>query len=370
MAEHISFPVKQITWSQYEHETPILLQEANGPCPLIALVNTLLLQNDIQKRESQLNPKSNSVATSSRHVESIGKIRSLLHRHLGDRVSLSEVLGCLGDVLLDIYDHENSVVNRLLESLPLLHTGLSVNPNLYMGGFPEHDLSTEIFDAFGLSFVHGWLWDPVSQVHEGHFKKLQTFDSIQDYLLNPQLDPRIKADIKQWLEHHSTQLTLYGLRALDERMEPDTVAVFFRNNHFSTIYKAHDHDFYLLITDSAFATGQCVWQSIISVSGGEDLFFRGDFVPILENSEPAGFLPHEDLELVRQLQEEEDAAMALRMQKRYDGRQQPRAPTEKTERFEKSDKIDKKKKKATRDTADEPKSEGVPKKSKLTCVIV
>ena len=48
----VQFPIKLINWSldpqnQTIITTPILLQEINGPCPLIALCNTLLLNNDI-----------------------------------------------------------------------------------------------------------------------------------------------------------------------------------------------------------------------------------------------------------------------------------------------------------------------------------
>lgn len=354
MSQHISFPVKRICWSQYEHETPILLQEANGPCPLIALVNTLLLQNDVHKLEAELNPKSNSNNVDSKHIESVAKVRLLLNRNLDLRVALSEVLACLGDVLLDIYrDEDSSVVNKLLESLPLLHTGLSVDPNLYEGGFAQGDLGQQMFEAFGLVFVHGWLWDPSENVHEEHFRKLATFDRIQDFLLNPKEDPVVKADLHQWLDRHSTQLTAHGLKVLDARLEAGSLAVFFRNNHFLTIYKAHEHDFYLLITDSSLASNKCVWQSIISVLGKDDLFFTGDFVPLLENSELVPFVLHEDLELVRQLQEEEDAAMAQRMQKRYDDRQPKTLPKELEKPKEKKGK----------------RLEGVPKKGKLLCVI-
>ena len=49
----VQFPIKLINWSldpqnQTIITTPILLQEINGPCPLIALCNTLLLNNDIR----------------------------------------------------------------------------------------------------------------------------------------------------------------------------------------------------------------------------------------------------------------------------------------------------------------------------------
>lgn len=355
MSLKISFPVKRIAWSQYQHETPILLQEKNGPCPLIALVNTFLMQHDIYQREAELNPKSKSVAGAVNNSEGVGKVRALLHRHLDQRVPLDEVLACLGDVLLDLH-HDLAVVNRLLENLPLLHTGLSVNPNIYQGGFPP-ELSVDIFEAFGLRFVHGWLWNKAIDPQEKYFKRLQTFDEIQDFLLSLKEDPEAKAEIKHWLDSHGTQLTAHGLKHLDKNIASDSLAVFFRNNHFVTLYKARDHDFYLLVTDLSLLD-KCVWQLLILVSGGDDLFLTGDFVPILENSAEATFLPHEDLELVRQLQEEEDAALAQQMQNKYERRNPPLSK-------EKTDKVEKEKK-----VKDGKDSRDPPKKGKLLCVMV
>lgn len=42
--------------------------------------------------------------------------------------------------------------------------------------------------------------------------------------------------IEQFLEENRSQLTFYGLVQLNEAMEERELAVFFRNNHFSTIW--------------------------------------------------------------------------------------------------------------------------------------
>ena len=42
--------------------------------------------------------------------------------------------------------------------------------------------------------------------------------------------------IEQFLEENRSQLTFYGLVQLNEAMEDRELAVFFRNNHFSTIW--------------------------------------------------------------------------------------------------------------------------------------
>lgn len=362
METETTYPVKSITWSQYEQQTPILLQEANGPCPLIALVNTLLLQTDIEARTIQLAGQHEGSSAAALTLSEVEKLRSLLNQHAGDRVLLAKVLACLGDMLLELTNVDPGVVDRLLQNLPLLHTGLTVNPNLLTGKFPENDLASEIFGAFGLNFLHGWCWEPEEGPCAPVFEELQTFDAIQDYLLESSGDDITRSEVHTWLLVNGTQLTKNGLQKIDNSMQTDLLAIFFRNNHFCTLYKAEHHDFYLLITDTAFtktAPAKYVWQSLISVSGSEDLFFTGDFVPIVDgddyNLDPSS---HGDMELVRRLQEEEDAALAQQMQTRFDTRKKPK-PKGATV----AEKIDKKARKNELDADGNPKKKG-------TCVIV
>lgn len=324
----VSFPVKTITWSQYEQKTPILLQDKNGPCPLIALVNTLLLSADIEARTVELEASMAPTEGSSAPLQSLKKegafrIRELLERHVGKEVPLASLLSTLGDVLLDMASLDSAVVNQLLENLPLLHTGLSVNPNLVTGTFPLDDLAFKIFDAFGLKFVHGWCWEPQPGTSANEvFEQLETFDALQDYLLkDSECNQLSQKEVQFWLEDNRTQLTDYGLLKLDQEVHADQVAIFFRNNHFSTIYKAHNHDFYLLVTDTVFAKRSLyVWQSLISVSGHEDLFFTGEFIPVIEGDDYDEDDDQENLRLARKLQEEEDEAMAKSVQKKFDSR--------------------------------------------------
>lgn len=313
--QEINFPVKSITWLSYEQTTPILQQEKNGPCPLIALVNTLLLKSDIVARTTGMDANAAELSSSA----NVTALRQLLERNSGKEVELKQLLLCLGDYLVQLPSLDSDTLSKLLESLPLLHTGLSTNPDLTSGYFAKNDLSVKIFNAFGLIFVHGWAVNPDTDQNSGSvFHAHPTFDSIQDYLLTAE-DSVEKQAVVSWLNSNASQLTAHGLKIMDQHLEPDLVAVFFRNNHFSTLYKANDHDFYLLITDSSFLNSKdYVWQSLISVSGKDDLFFKGDFTPIAdETSEMDG---HEDLELARRLQEEEDEAMAQKLQSNYDSR--------------------------------------------------
>lgn len=48
----------------------------------------------------------------------------------------------------------------------------------------------------------------------------------------------IAADIaEQFLNIHATQLTYFGIQNLKDKMSDGQLAVFFRNNHFSTLLK-------------------------------------------------------------------------------------------------------------------------------------
>lgn len=339
----VEFPVKTIRWSQYDQLTPILLQEANGPCPLIALVNTLLLRADIEARTFDLDGPAKEFNALFEHTSAIEdipregssgiadwhnkrhnteKLRTLLKKNVGIRVLLADILGCLGDMLLDLHDVDSLVINTLLENLPLLHTGLDVNPNLFTGRFPN-DMASQIFSVFNLNFVHAWCWEPCRESPANRvFQEMQTYDGIQDYLFGASTEAGtdVQNNIRRWLEVNSTQLTAFGLQKLDDHVKADLLAVFFRNNHFCTLYKANDHGFYLLITDTAFLkSNKYVWQSLNSASGGDDLFFTGEFLPIIDSSEYSVDVDEEDdRRLLQRLQQKEDSEYAKRLQKSYD----------------------------------------------------
>lgn len=365
--DQVQFQVKKIQWSDYEHETPILLQDANGPCPLIALVNTLLLQNEIDIRNHQLGlvPDANT-----KRIDTIGTLKLLLQTHSGKYIGLTKVLGQLGDILLELNNNsgeedEELSLHKLLNSLPLLHTGLTVNPNIINGEFPENDLSSILFRKFGLNFKHGWIFDDTDSLEYSDFdgladilNNLQTFDKIQDFLLiEADGDTKLQNDkqlITKWLELNQTQLTKNGLTKLDYTLQTDDFIIFFRNNHFSTLFKRNDNDFYLLITDDAFRSSsnqKIVWQSLISVSGKDDLFFTGDFIPVFgDETFDIGGASDENVLLAKQLQEEDDQALAKELQQRYNKKPEKSKAKDKLKKSkEKTDDDDKKKEKKKRD---------------------
>lgn len=365
----VKFPIKIIHWSlDYSGDddsklaTPILLQEKNGPCPLIALINTLLLKAEEQIRH---NTRNEIKITSIEEKKLIGVLEFknfLMNQYnISTNIDLSTLLSHLGDLLL-IYVEESGYhyeVDKLLANLPLLHTGLSVDPNLLTGDFTPNDIATTLFKLFDLKLKHGWVinqidnenieWNSDQQQttsptsspkidNYAHvvdlFNKLQTFDQIQDFLLDssPLVEDNGVVDtldhfqdkrlVQKWLDLNKTQLTQIGLNRLNFNLLKGEFIVFFRNNHFNTLFKKDEQEFYILLTDASFTSksSKIIWQSLNSVSGNDDLFFTGDFLPILDIDQDLP--PHDethgsDYLLLKQLQEEEDQRMAKEMQASY-----------------------------------------------------
>ena len=308
-----TFPTKTIRWTQYDQKTTILLQEKNGPCPFIAIVNTLLLQDDIEARTVQLESSDPSEYSS----KTVG-LRALLESANG-RIDIKVITEELIRYLVSYSGLNSETLASVKSQIPGLVAGLDVDVNLTDGSCAKNCFDTTIFDAFSLNFVHGWCREPTLGItSDAVFAELQTYDALQDFLLKG--NSELAAEVQDWFVTNSTQLTEYGLQQMNQVLQPDLVSVFFRNNHFSTLYKGTNQDLYLLITEKDFSKYRnYVWQSLNSVSGGEDLFFTGDLVPMFEDSEPTS-VGGVDLEMARALQEDEDKAMAAALQKEFNSK--------------------------------------------------
>lgn len=90
-------------------QSPILVQNENGPCPLLALVNALILRADSQT------PPPIVKALRAREQISLGLLIEAL---------FEELTACLGP------DEEFPDIEALTQFLTMLHTGMNVNPCL------------------------------------------------------------------------------------------------------------------------------------------------------------------------------------------------------------------------------------------------
>lgn len=157
--------------------------------------------------------------------------------------------------------------------------------------------------------------------------------------------------VQLFLDQYPTQLTEYGISFLNELLPPGNMAVFFRNDHFSTIYKpqSSDQPLLMLVTDAGFGGKKnIVWQSLSSINGQFDNFFDGQFQisPLDESQENQNESSRPimtddqmvnealDFEYARQLQEEDDrrlaertAANSARQQQQQQQQQRPQSST-------------------------------------------
>jgi hypothetical protein len=122
----IKFEIKTITF--FNRIVRILCQNRNGPCPLLAIANTLLLQNKIN-----INPNEKFI-------------------------SLSNVIEIIANILIEnssTNEQHSYRLNTLLECLPKLSKGLDLN--IKFNGVNRYEFleEVEVFDVLNISLVHG-----------------------------------------------------------------------------------------------------------------------------------------------------------------------------------------------------------------------
>lgn len=240
--------VKWIPWKGAQ--TPIITQNANGPCPLLAIMNILFLQWKVKL------PPQKEVITAE------------------------ELLAHLGDCLLSIKPQEQSEGLQLnfqqnvadaVTVLPKLATGLDVNVRFTGVSDFEYTPECSVFDLLGVPLYHGWLVDPQSPEAVSAVGKL-SYNQLVEKIINCKhsRDSNMVTEgliAEQFLEATASQLTYHGLCELTTAAKEGELSVFFRNNHFSTMTKHKSH-LYLLVTDQGFLhEEQVVWESLHNVDG-------------------------------------------------------------------------------------------------------
>ena len=71
--------------------------------------------------------------------------------------------------------------------------------------------------------------------------------------------------VDNFLNVSASQLTWTGLKELKNNLSSGELGVFFRNNHFSVIYK-HEGNLYLLVTDLGFLRQKRImWELLDNV---------------------------------------------------------------------------------------------------------
>lgn len=240
----------------------IILQDENGPCALVALVNLFILSPQYTSHSKELTKLVQDCKT----------------------VQLHDILEALADIAIKIttQDQNDKVddIDKLLLMLPELHKGLNVNPK-FNGGFGNNDQGTnELFDIFRVRLVHGWVMDPsyndICNI---------SYEEAQDILMrendskgeSKDTDDMKTEIIQNFFNDNPTQLTTFGLSYLNETISDNEFTILFRNDHFSTLFKSNGI-LYTLVTDIGFKKyKEIVWQSLVTIDGSDNRFFDGNF---------------------------------------------------------------------------------------------
>jgi hypothetical protein len=305
-----TYQIKNINWhdataAKNPRTSPILVQNANGPCPLVALVNALILTTPADKSNTAL-------------------VETLRTR---EQVSLGLLLEGVFDELMSERRAQPDVplpdVTELYNFLTGLHTGMNVNPrympapevvaafkrtaatnnlpadriDMIPGTF-EHTKEMALYSTFSIPLIHGWLPSRDEAVYGAFQRQASSYEDAQNLLFREEeLEEKLSSThgdglseeeqqlyqdiltIKSFLSISATQLTKFGLDVIKTSMKPGSVAILFRNDHFSTLYRhPQTLELFTLVTDAGYAGhAEIVWESLVDVNGESTEFYSGDF---------------------------------------------------------------------------------------------
>merc|ERR1719233_2632735 len=277
--------IYSVKWVQFNKSMcGIISQSSNGPCPLLAIVNVLLLRGKLSL------PEGCQV------------------------ISAEQLLEYLADLLISLSpSNQNSLpdfqhnINDAIAIVPKLQTGLDVN--VKFTGVTDFEYTPEciIFDLLNIPLYHGWLVDPQLEETMLAVNSLSYNQLVESIITNriSEDSAKVSASLvaQQFLEESASQLTYHGLCELNTVMKEGQLSVFFRNNHFSTMYK-QGASLYLLVTDQGFLNNiDVVWETLENIEG-DTVFVNHQLSPVQSD---AGAGAHDDHLLAMSLQHADEA---------------------------------------------------------------
>ncbi|VDL90674.1 unnamed protein product [Schistocephalus solidus] len=236
----------QVRWITFSgRKCAVITQNKNGPCPMLALANVLLLRGTLSLPEDS------------------------------EIISGERIIG-LDDEDLPNYE---KTVSDALNVFPSLQTGLDINVRFTGVTRFEYTSALSIFDLFKIGIYHGWVVDPSDHVLAEVIQD-RTYNQLVEAVIGwrSSENPDVVQRGKLFPAELTSQLTVHGLCQLADTLRKGQLAVFFRNNHFSTIYR-HNDSLYTLLTDAGFANEpNFVWETLNDVDGNTQ-FVDANFKP-------------------------------------------------------------------------------------------
>ncbi|OQR85499.1 FAM63B-like [Achlya hypogyna] len=267
-----------------------ICQNVNGPCPLLAICNVLLLRGHLSI-DAYLHPTHGGQG----YIYARDVIALVQQRIMETNAHFSEA--------------EKATVQEVVDLIPSLDVGLDVNVQFHAVDAFEYTSALAIFDLLAIRLVHGWVVDPqdietasVLQ-HKSYNHLIETVidhhsvgddttaaatTMVKERSLSMDLAlekvEQVKRDgpvIERFLADSASQLTYAGLVLLhEEGIKERELAVFFRNNHFSSIFKINGA-LYLLATDAGYYDEPSViWERLDEIDGDSE-YFTSAFTPVV-----------------------------------------------------------------------------------------
>ncbi|KAL3657401.1 hypothetical protein V7S43_017720 [Phytophthora oleae] len=365
-------------------------QNANGPCPLLAIANVLLLRGQLTL-EDVVEPPG---------FVSAQDLMSLVHRRLLDTnppLSNASELQRLT---------QEKTLKDVAEMLPSMLVGLDVNVRFHNITDFEYTVACAVFDMLDIVLVHGWLLDDqddktmkvvgnksynelierlvdyrgVLMTEEATAKETEEQAETEDTSLGQEAEEEVKtalpsplitqtagfqnlsidvnstsaspdaagspnstssmaspkkspsqqtvrtmmkerhmsdADaldtattlleegpvLEEFFNSTASQLTYYGLVKLHEGLRERQLCVFFRNNHFSTLFK-YGGALYLLVTDAGYLDEPTVVWELLNEIDGDTEYLNAQFRPVTSSEQQENILTQQKQQR-EQAQEEE-----------------------------------------------------------------
>lgn len=233
---------------------PILRQNENGPCFIIALINAILLS------DSQSTYSTNDLSFRTKLIE-------LATSSPKKTISLDTIYSFLIDKYLSNKDDsinnnentdENISADQLLNILPMLDSGLLINlsfDNIKVFDFNNYSsIILDLLNKFNLNLYHAFIMpnDLLTLLNNSNIKP--NFDNCQDFLVS-HIDNKendlLALKLETFLNSNKTEITSNGIDLLLNSLNDDEIFLFFRNDHFNTCIK-HDNIIYNLVTDIGY----------------------------------------------------------------------------------------------------------------------
>ncbi|ETO31311.1 DUF544 family protein [Reticulomyxa filosa] len=306
-----------------------ILQNVGGPCPLIGICNLLLLRNDIRINSNLSIIKFSDLTNGLKE-----HLHRLFARSLENASSEQETANGIQNIedCVALFPQLEKVKKKMIGEK-------KIDLNIKFKDASEFEFTPQIamFDNYSIRIYHGWVVDPQASFYiniyctfvflicvcksivmrhdyartrlrdnasvgnEKLFKLIghKSYNELVEYVSSEDYDKKLSDEeiqkleaekdvIRQYLNETPQQITAYGLIRLHELLQNGELAVFFHNNHFSTLYKRGDY-LYTLVTDEGIvdADPRITWQTLTQMHGDE-VFVGNDFrlLPMLKPQQP------------------------------------------------------------------------------------